>query len=654
MTTTSLVDYYNSRTNLDKINPLIRSAYNDTFDFEEYKQKLLVKVDGGTTNENSSSFLDSLEELRREQRTRLAQVEHDYYNLKNTQPFDVPFYSSEIEQKYEPIVTSKPPLPTASRRSPSPVFMTQEQTHHHIHHRPISANVIRRHSDDNDRNIDYSPHRICADDTITSEYEPTTNHVQNHIHNLWNEFELDNYIEQKKTRRRPSIPLNDNWAGRVTKPEPFALTNSMSVDNIHRRKCMHEIEAAKLQKEVEDELVLNRSFKATPVPAHVRMPLYEQLQEEQRVRREQVRHMTKEYLNSISKPFGFESREKARTFDRRYSYSDSVSARRQPQFRAKPVPDFYYRTSNDIEQMKENSLYRSIKKQVRAKELLRQSRLPSRMQEREHHTKHTRRSMSASDLARVGLEECTFKPKTNGYYIPNYDKLHERFLRETEEAKRLRPPTQCQPFLLHTSMIPSRQDRVLNDMRTDEEMRYLQSFQIKGKQLPTRSSSGMNLSASLQQPEAIPIRKTDIQQLRETMGKKKRQEHEVRNKFEEKFQRTRSAREKRLKEGIHERAKLNDKSAIYKAKKEESTRKVRQSIHETEDDYARELNAMHNRIDRRPLQLEQHPKSKVARNLEKQIQHAMSVAKITERDLMRERFNPPNVRVTRTHTVDSS
>ena len=54
------------------------------------------------------------------------------------------------------------------------------------------------------------------------------------------------------------------------------------------------------------------------------------------------------------------------------------------------------------------------------------------------------------------------------------------------------------------------------------------------------------------------------------IGKKKRREHEVRNQFEEKFQRSRLAKEKRLKEKIHERAKLNDKSAVYKAKKEEN------------------------------------------------------------------------------------
>jgi hypothetical protein len=216
--------------------------------------------------------------------------------------------------------------------------------------------------------------------------------------------------------------------------------------------------------------------------------------------------------------------------------------------------------------MKENSLYRTIKKEVRAKELLRQSRLPSSMQEREHHTK---RSRSTSDLAHAGLEEYTFKPKTNGYYIPNYDQLHSKFLRQSEQMKRMRKPTKCKPFLLHTNLIPSKKEKVLDEIRNDEEMRQLQTFQIKGKQLPIKSTSGMDLSASLQQPEAIPIKKTDVQRVREVIGKNKRREEEIKNKFEEKFQRSRSAKGKRLREKIHERAKLNDRSTIYKAKKEE-------------------------------------------------------------------------------------
>jgi hypothetical protein len=63
---------------------------------------------------------------------------------------------------------------------------------------------------------------------------------------------------------------------------------------------------------------------------------------------------------------------------------------------------------------------------------------------------------------------------------------------------------------------------------------------------------------------------------------------------------------------------------------------------------------MNSRIDRRPLLLEQQQEDKAVRNLERKIQHAMNVAKITERDLMRERFNPPNVKVSTTRTDYSS
>jgi hypothetical protein len=51
----------------------------------------------------------------------------------------------------------------------------------------------------------------------------------------------------------------------VTIPEPFVLTNSMTMDNVHRKKCMHQLEEAKLQKEIDDELMLNRSFKGKEI-----------------------------------------------------------------------------------------------------------------------------------------------------------------------------------------------------------------------------------------------------------------------------------------------------------------------------------------------------------------------------------------------------
>ena len=56
---------------------------------------------------------------------------------------------------------------------------------------------------------------------------------------------------------------------------------------------------------------------------------------------------------------------------------------------------------------------------------------------------------------------------------------------------------------------------------------------------------------------------------------------------------------------------------------------------------------MNQRVDRRPLLQEQNQRDRAACDLERKIQRAMKVAKITEEDLMRKQFNPPNVKVTR-------
>ncbi|CAF2942374.1 unnamed protein product [Rotaria sp. Silwood2] len=644
MSSNSMIDHYNSHENFDNLNPSSHTIHTNTSNNNEYKQKLLEKVENANRN-GDSSFLDTLEKLRREQRVQLEQVERDYYNQTTTSSNDIPNYTQEkqLQKKHETIVTTKPPLPKASKQLPSPIFLTEERAQHHIHHRPMSANIIQRHDDE----IAFCPHRTTTDDTTRTVHDLTTNHIKNQIQSLWNEYELDDYLEQRKTRR---LPTAASWAGRITIPAPFALTNSMNMDNIHRRKCMNEIEAAKLQKEVDEELNLRRSFKANDVPGYVHMPLYEQLQEEQRIRREQVHQMTRDYLSSISKPFGFDAREKAKTILRRHSYSAGDRIRSGFQFKAKPLPDFYYQTRQDNEQMKEQSLYRSVRRETRAKELLRQSRLPFSNQK----PKRTIRSMSVNDLARIGYEEYSFKPKTNGYYVPNYDKIHSKFLRTMEQKKRTRSPTRCKPFLLYTNLIPSKKDKILDDIRKDEKIQHSRTFQIKGKQMPTKSASLTNLSASFQQSEAIPTKTTEAQRLREAVGKKKRRQEEFKNKFEETFQRSKSAKERKVRETIRERAKLQDQAVVLKAKKDEKARLKRQDMRKSEDDYAKKLDEINERLQQRPLLLEQDLKQKAVRELERKIKHAMSLANVTEQDLIRQQFNTPNAKVTTTTNVYSS
>lgn len=193
---TSLTDYYNSRVNLDKLNPLIRSAYNTTFDFNDYKQQLLTKVNY-STGESTSTLKDSLDEIRREQSDRLAQLEREFQNLKKPSPvFDLPFYAQEKEEHYH---QTKPPVPTASRRSPSPIFdlpfyaQEEEIEQHYPQTKPPIPIAVRRSPSpvfvSEEHHVCHRPYHV---DTNRSDQ------VENHIHSMWNEYELEDYLEKPK------------------------------------------------------------------------------------------------------------------------------------------------------------------------------------------------------------------------------------------------------------------------------------------------------------------------------------------------------------------------------------------------------------------------------------------------------------------------
>ena len=178
MSSTTVINQYNS------IPPGL-------LDQEEYQRKLRQKLENDQRNGNGS-FLDTIEELRREQRIRLAQVEHDYYNQKATgASFDG---TTQENGQSTSLVTSKPPLPKSSKQTPSPAMHTDERAQYHMHHRPTSASVVRRHDDE----IAFCPHRTSMGNTTATVHDLTTEHVRKQIQSMWKEFELDDYLEEKK------------------------------------------------------------------------------------------------------------------------------------------------------------------------------------------------------------------------------------------------------------------------------------------------------------------------------------------------------------------------------------------------------------------------------------------------------------------------
>ena len=215
--------------------------------------------------------------------------------------------------------------------------------------------------------------------------------------------------------------------------------------------------------------------------------------------------------------------------------------------------------------LKEEANYRSMRRKIRAQDLLEKSRSPFTSKQ----SKSLRRSKSATDLAALVNDGYAFRPKTNGYYVPDFEKLHSRITRTFEQSKRERSPIKCKPFLLYTNMIPSKKDKIIQDILHDAELKHAKSLEIKGKPMNSKRVPVTSLSVSLQQHEAIPTKMTNAQRLRESKTKKQLFEEAKSMRYQEDAQRSKSLTEKKVRQHMHERTKLQEQMIVAKAERNE-------------------------------------------------------------------------------------
>ncbi|XP_063173071.1 protein FAM161A [Candoia aspera] len=136
------------------------------------------------------------------------------------------------------------------------------------------------------------------------------------------------------------------------------------------------------------------------------------------------------------------------------------SPERTKMFKAKPVPKFVY-TSEMREKLKEEELYRDIRIQVRSEELLRNSSLPnSRLGNRAAIRFRQQNCFEQSEKS-----ECKPKAKVK---VPDFETLHKKFQKQLQRHKNVKSVTISEPFNLHTPNIPSNKEKILDDIEMDE------------------------------------------------------------------------------------------------------------------------------------------------------------------------------------------
>uniref|UniRef100_A0AAZ3QWG0 Protein FAM161A n=1 Tax=Oncorhynchus tshawytscha TaxID=74940 RepID=A0AAZ3QWG0_ONCTS len=350
-----------------------------------------------------------------------------------------------------------------------------------------------------------------------------------HIKNMWQDFKLSprKYVE------------HEPWKPKVTVPKPFHMTlreNQKHQKGVKTRSEI-ELENTALRKQLEELTECQRKFRASSVPAHVRLPLYEELQERDEARRA-MREREQQRLCSTQQPFSFLERERLKREQREEQLRNlqpNSKERVQP-FRAKPVPKAVYEAASG-EQLKEEQLYRAIKMQMRAQELLHSASMPPSM------------------LARHLSERKWAKDEASGDIVPDFDASYRRFKKQLESRRDVKPLTTCEPFQLRTSQIPSHRERILADIEKEQmspRAKRWPYISITGHIRSHNSSLCSSLSGSLEQ---LPAKVTDASKKRQEAvleQRKKAEEEEAR------WSERQKQREKKLAKVVSKRAQAND------------------------------------------------------------------------------------------------
>nr|XP_012597095.1 protein FAM161B isoform X3 [Microcebus murinus] len=169
-----------------------------------------------------------------------------------------------------------------------------------------------------------------------------------------------------------------SWASSITVPQPFRMTLREA-----RKKAQwlgspasFEHERQQAQKQGQEEAECHRQFRAQPVPAHVYLPLYQEIMERSESRRRAGIQKRKELLLSSLKPFSFlEKEEQRKEAAQQRDLATTVKAKAPKQKATRRIPKSILEPALG-DKLQEAELFRKIRIQMRALDMLQMASSP--------------------------------------------------------------------------------------------------------------------------------------------------------------------------------------------------------------------------------------------------------------------------------------
>ncbi|XP_045167676.2 protein FAM161B-like [Mercenaria mercenaria] len=519
--------------------------------------------------------------------------------------------------------TGRPPIPLAAKSMTSPPSRPRSA--------PIPREIAKSLEDLRSatlglkKSFEVSDSEYIPDDTVSEPYRDHDRSLST-IEHMWQNFSINDYTPRRsvkeRTMERPSsakVTRNekrqkDSWRHRLTVPKPFTMTLRDESKEKKKSKNLKEFEEQKYQKEIEEEEELKKKFKARPVPAHVYLPLFDEIQEKGEEKRRHIRQQSAELLKSQEKPFSFLKREEDRKQHQRMErdcndlgYTDTKTKTKPESFKANPVPKHIFDSTVDDKIMEEEE-YRKIRIKMRAEELLRSSSLPPNMNTREQMKEQKEREQRMKNKRKGKGTKSATRLRIN-HEVPNYDALYRQFQQELQRRKGMRESTVSQPFRLETERTgKSTVERIKKEIEKEEETMRENRWPYK---LPRTKVKLGHMSSSL---DALPAKSTRSADARTSKTRSHIQKLSERELQEIEEDRRRRVKEMRLRRAIQEKTMTHD---TPRETLEERKKKNREADRARMEEYEREMQEMKNRINRRPLLFEQESQVNAKKKAEK-------------------------------------
>lgn len=124
------------------------------------------------------------------------------------------------------------------------------------------------------------------------------------------------------------MSASTTWISSITVPQPFKMTlqEARKRSQLLKSHTLLELETTMYKRQSQEEAECQKQFRAQPVPAHVYLPLFQEIMEKNEIRRQVEMQKRRELLLSMQKPFTFQEKEEKRKEATRHRILDILAS----------------------------------------------------------------------------------------------------------------------------------------------------------------------------------------------------------------------------------------------------------------------------------------------------------------------------------------